>query len=241
VLAGQLSGPRIAVVGRQSAETLVAVLAVMRGGAAFVPIDPEWPDARVQAVLSAADVSMVVSAAPGRWRGIAVPGAEADESAIDGNDLVGPHAWVMFTSGSTGTPRGVVVGQQAAVSWLDWNHCMQGAREHDRVIWTASLGFGGSIRQMFSPLASGGECVPAPEGLRRDPEALLRFLADEAIAVWNVVPTLWVRVMDAMERRPTALPALRTVIIGGETVLPAHLNRWLALVGPRGPSVVNAW
>ncbi len=232
-LAAQLqpfSPARVGVLARPSVEALVAMLAAMRVGAAYVPLDPEWPDARIQSVIDAARLDALLSTVPERFPGFMSQGAGG-----------GGLAWTMFTSGSTGTPKGVEVSHEAACRWLDWNQGMVSARPGDRLLWTASIGFGGSIRQCWGPLSSGGTTLPAPDHLRRDPEALLGYLDAALVTVWNTVPSLWVRVMDAMERTGIRPRALRVVVVGGEVMTSAHASRWLRLVGPAGPRVVNAY
>ncbi len=232
-LAAQLqpfSPARVGVLARPSVEALVAMLAAMRVGAAYVPLDPEWPDARAQSVIDAARLDALVSTVPERFPSFFRQGQGG-----------GALAWTMFTSGSTGTPKGVEVSHAAACRWLDWNQGMVGARPSDRLLWTASIGFGGSIRQCWGPLCSGGTSIPAPEHLRRDPQALLGYLDAAGVTVWNTVPSLWVRVMDTMERTGIRPRALRMVVVGGEVMTSAHASRWLRLVGPAGPRLVNAY
>ncbi|MBM4364649.1 MAG: AMP-binding protein [Deltaproteobacteria bacterium] len=224
------SPARVGVLARPSPEALVAMLAAMRAGAAYVPLDPEWPDARIQSVIDAARLDVLLSLEPARFPGFSCAGA-------GGGNL----AWTMFTSGSTGAPKGVEVSHAAACRWLDWNQGMVAARPGDRLLWTASIGFGGSIRQCWGPLTSGAASLPAPEHLRRDPQALLGYLDAAGVTVWNTVPSLWVRVMDAMERTGLRPRALRVVVVGGEVMTGAHASRWLRLVGPAGPRLVNAY
>ncbi|MFZ5481189.1 MAG: AMP-binding protein [Myxococcota bacterium] len=222
-LARTLHGERVAIRMRPSAGALVAVLAVLRSGAAYVPLDPDWPEARIAQVLAASGAARVIDDV-------------GDDEADDGPDVAGGLAWVMFTSGSTGAPKGVEVSHAAALVFLDWVRNMLDVGDGDRFVWTSSLGFGGSIRQMFAPLLAGAVTLPAP-GLMRDPDAAVRFLRERRVTVWNAVPSTSMRLLDALERTGLDLPDCRWVLMGGEAVPAAHANRWLG----RGPRVANLY
>ena len=236
-MARKLSGARIGILARPSADALVAVLAVLRSGAAYVPLDPEWPDARIAEVLAAAGTTGLVTTEPDRFPGTVPDADEADT----GPEATGTVAWVMYTSGSAGAPKGVEVGHAAALVFLDWVEHLLGVTETDRFVQTSSLGFGGSIRQMFSPLLAGATVVPAPPGLFRDPEVALAFLRDERITVFNSVPSIWARLLDAIVRTDSTLGAVRWVLLGGEAVPSAHIIRWRAHFGAGGPRLVNLY
>lgn len=233
----ETQGGRVAVLARPSAEALVAVLAVLRAGAAYVPLDPEWPDARIAQVLAAARPDALITTEPGRFAGVVPDGAEA----ATGPERRGTLAWVMFTSGSSGQPKGVEVSHAAALTFLDWVERMLQVTDSDRFVQTSSLGFGGSIRQMFAPLLAGAMVIPAPPGLFRDPEAALTFLREERITVFNSVPVAWVRLLDALEHTGLALPDVRWVLLGGEAVPAAHVRRWRARFGNGGPRLANLY
>ena len=229
---------RIAVLAAPSEDAIVAILGILRTGNAYVPLDPTWPPARVSQILTLSDVDAIVVTES--TRAIAPPGStsppqivvsDAQADAAEIRD--GPLAWVMFTSGSTGAPKGVEVSHTAALRFLDWVAAMLGVTDDDRFIQTSSLGFGGSIRQMFSPLLAGATIVPTPAGALRDPDALVALLDQERITVWNSVPTLWMRLLDASERAGSMLPSLRWVLLGGEAVPAAHVLRWRARFGNR--------
>lgn len=236
-------GGRVAVLARPSPTALVAVLAVLRIGAAYVPLDPDWPDARIAQVLDAARVGALITTEPGRFAGIVPDGAESNDPENNGAgpDLPGALAWVMYTSGSAGRPKGVEVSHAAALTFLGWVERMLQVTEADRFVQTSSLGFGGSIRQMYAPLLAGAMVIPAPPGVFRDPVAALAFLRTERITVFNSVPVAWVRLLDALIQVGGGLPDVRWVLLGGEAVPAAHVRRWRAHFKDGGPRLANLY
>ncbi len=249
-LAAKLEGKRIAVLAEPGRQALVGVLGVMRSGAAYVPLDPAWPDARIEAILADAGPSALVHAeqlserarrlTDGSRVAIAVDAllAEADAEA---DAEAGQLAWIMYTSGSTGRPKGVCVPHSSALTFLGWVERVLGLTEQDVFLQTSSLGFGGSIRQMFSPILAGARLVVADRATKRDPDALLRLLRDREVSIYNSVPSLFTHLTDAVaEAGPASVSALRWVLLGGEAVPTGVLRRWRRVV-PAGPRIANLY
>ncbi len=232
--------PRVAIYGHPSASSVVAMLAVLRAGAAWVGLDPTWPPARTRQVIELARPAALVHP-PELGAEIAALAGEVPLLAVGEEELEGgPErhadlAHVMFTSGSTGRPKGVAVPHSAVLSFQDWVLRVFGVTARDRFVQTSGLSFGGCIRQVFSPLLAGGSIHPVPKSTARDPEALLAFLEAEQITIFNAVPSLWVHLLGAVERSPEArpLPALRWILLGGEAVPADPVRRWRARCGWR--------
>ena len=189
--------------------TVVSVLAVWRAGGAYVALDPTYPDARLDylirdsgavAVLSrggdAARIEGLLAADPGSRR-VAV----LDLDRFDDNDAGPlsalpdpPHpdalAYVIYTSGSTGQPKPVAVSHAGLLNHTRWLNGRYGLGPHDRVVLKTPLSFDASVWELISPLGSGATLVVAPTSVPGDVAALARLLADEAIAVVQVVPSL---------------------------------------------------
>jgi len=225
--------PRVAILASPSKEAVVAMLAVLRAGAAWVGLDPTWPSSRTRQIIELARPTALIHS-PDHADVAAdlapqLPRIEVDEQEIEGGpERPSELSHVMFTSGSTGRPKGVAVPHSAMLAFQDWVLRVFGVSEQDRFVQTSGLSFGGCIRQVFSPLLAGGSIHPVPKTVARDPEALLSFMEAEGITIFNAVPSLWVHLLGAVERSPLdePLPALRWVLLGGEAVPADPVRRW---------------
>src|SRR5690606_21040994 len=143
-----------------------------------------------------------------------------------------------YTSGTTGTPKGVMVTHGAVARFHDWVHDFLGASAEDRFLQTSPLSFGGSIRQIYSALLAGASIHPAPRGMTRDPAALLAFLERERITIFKAVPVLFRKLEEALDDpsfdgAPPRLEHLRLVLLGGEHVTAGPVRRWMDRFGLR--------
>jgi amino acid adenylation domain-containing protein len=191
----------VAVCLRRRVETVVALLAVWRCGAAYVPVDPDHPRDRVAWILRDTGAGLVlteraladtVRAAGGEpleldaaWSHRPTPAdLRADHAAPDN------AAYAIYTSGSTGRPKGVVVTHAGIANRIRWAVDRHGLGPHDRVLQKTALTFDAAGWEIFAPLVSGGTVVLAPDGAERDPAALVAAMARHGVTVLQVVPSL---------------------------------------------------
>ncbi|WP_432491975.1 amino acid adenylation domain-containing protein [Kineococcus gypseus] len=233
--AGVAPGDRVAVPTRRTAGTVVALLAVLRAGAAFLPVDVSHPPARQRALASAARVRAVVGAAA--WAGPlaadlgaaavatddagrpAAPAAAPGEAPAEGawpRRTPADLAYVLFTSGSTGRPKAVRVPDGAVVSRVE-SYLDVLADGGVRYLLQSTLSFDASV-YLFWVLATGGLLVLAGEEEAGDPAALAALVHEHALTDAFFVPGLHQAVLEA---RPEALRSLRRVCVGGDVVPPA--------------------
>ncbi|MFF4158787.1 Pls/PosA family non-ribosomal peptide synthetase [Streptomyces sp. NPDC001678] len=220
--AGAGPGDRIGVrVPSGTAELYLAILAVLRCGAAYVPVDADDPDERAATVFREAGVCLVITAdtlLPGP-----APAAGPHRPTLPDDD-----AWIIFTSGSTGAPKGVAVSHRSAAAFADaeaglfLKDCPLGPG--DRVLAGLSVAFDASCEEMWLAWRHGACLVPAPRSLVRAGHELGPWLVERGITVVSTVPTL------AALWPPESLDRVRLLIVGGEAC-PAELVDRFAVPG----------
>ncbi|MFN3003729.1 amino acid adenylation domain-containing protein, partial [Mycolicibacterium wolinskyi] len=239
LLVGHGAGPgrRVAVLFSRSVEAIVAILGVLKTGAAYVPIDPAHPDARVGFVLGDAAPVAVVTTAQLRPRveGYDLLVVEVDDARL-GDQPSGALpvpaaddiAYVIYTSGTTGVPKGVAVPHRNVVELLE---TLGADVDSAGQVWTLahSLAFDYSVWEIWGPLLGGGRLVIVPESVTRSPEEFLAVLVAEQVDVLSQTPSAFYALQTAEELSPELGQRLKlqTVIFGGEALEPQRIRPWL--------------
>jgi amino acid adenylation domain-containing protein len=239
------AGPerRVGIGLARSAEFAVAVLAVLRAGAAYVPLDPEHPPARLALLAEDSAISLLLthSGLAGRFAGTGVRVVAIDARRRRCAPLpppapdAGPEAlaYLMYTSGSTGRPKGVAMPHRALLNLVAWQLSRSGDQEGVRTLLLASPGFDVSFQEAFSTWCGGGTLVVAPGGVRGDPAALLALLEAERVNRVFLPPfVLHLLARTALARGRTAPAGLHTVVTAGERLrVTPEIVRFLAAGG----------
>ena len=231
---------RVAIWMDRSVHTIVAVLGVLKAGGAYVPVDPSYPAARASYMLQNADVRVVVTvrAIAGEIPAHAAATIVLDDPApakttsnAEGTPRPTPDhlAYVLYTSGSTGLPKGVAMPHRPLVNLLAWQQRQSNAAAGTRTLQFASLSFDVSFQEIFSTLTTGGTLVLVDEMTRRDAEALLRVIEREQVERIFLPFIALQHLADAAVARAGASYALREIITAGEQlrITPA-IRTWLA-------------
>jgi amino acid adenylation domain-containing protein/non-ribosomal peptide synthase protein (TIGR01720 family) len=235
----------VAVALPRSADLVVALLAVLKAGGAYLPIDPQYPAARVGLLLSTADPALVLT---DREAAATVAGCRAPVLHLDDQDLDGPApdapavrigpdhlAYVMFTSGSTGTPKGVAVTHAAVVNGVSDLRRTVGVEAGSRMLAATSVNFDVSVFEIFTALTTG-----ASVEIVRDVLELAERGSWSGTTV-SAVPTVFSALLDQLaEDAPDRLALdVDTVVLAGEA-LPGDLVRKIQGALP-DVRVVNAY
>lgn len=220
-------GRLVAVCRPRGTDAVVGLLAALRTGAAYLPLDPAAPGARNAAILADCSGSAEV---PGEGEHV-LPGAGVPEDA----------AYVIYTSGSTGTPNGVVVGHGALGHFVAGALDRYGITAEDRVLQFAPLHFDASVEELFLSLGSGARLVLRDEEML-DVPGLLAGCEEHGITVLDLPTAYWHELAHALACGTAALPpALRTVVIGGEAALPERVAQWRRAVDGGRVRLLNTY
>ncbi|MFI0816198.1 amino acid adenylation domain-containing protein [Streptomyces sp. NPDC021098] len=246
-------GGLVALALRRGADLVTAVLAVLKSGAGYLPLDPATPPERVRHVLDEAAPPLAVATAdtaamlpPGQDRLLLdapeVAAALAEGPAGDLGRSTDPHttAYVIHTSGSTGTPKGVVVTHDNVVRLLDTTDERFGFGPDDVHALFHSYAFDVSVWELWTALGRGGRLVVVPHTVSRSPREMWRLLVRERVTALCQTPSAFYQLAQAaadMEREGHGPPrhALRVVVFAGEALDPRRIRDWY----PTGPATTR--
>ncbi|MET0396676.1 MAG: amino acid adenylation domain-containing protein, partial [Longimicrobiaceae bacterium] len=242
---------RVAVCAERSAELVVALLAVLKAGGAYLPVDPAYPAERIAYLLEDSGCAIILAQEALRpllgdapieviALGGALADAGGDESAPEVQVAPENAAYVIYTSGSTGRPKGVVVTHANVSRLFAATEAWFGFGEQD--VWTLfhSYAFDFSVWEIWGALLHGGRLVVVPFDVSRDPEAFHALVQREGVTVLSQTPSAFRQFIRVDGERGGDL-ALRVVVFGGEALEPASLREWVERRGAETPRLVTMY
>jgi amino acid adenylation domain-containing protein len=201
---GVRAGDRVGVALDRSPELLVALLAVMKAGAAYVPFDPEFPRERVEFMLKDAEAALLLTSGKyaGYFTGARGEALLEDLPVYDTGDLewetgTDALAYILYTSGSTGKPKGVMVEHHSLVNLLYSLTVLPGVDASDKVLALTTVTFDIAAVELFLPLLTGAQIVMASRETARDGRALLDLVRAEGVTLMQGTPATWKMMVNA--------------------------------------------
>ncbi|WP_226000285.1 non-ribosomal peptide synthetase/type I polyketide synthase [Paenibacillus sp. BJ-4] len=247
-------GIGVGICTERSIETVIAILGVLKTGAAYIALDPVYPTEHLNFILSDSSATFVVVQETTRERALQLEGAQiicidarVEPRLEDGKPLkvaVSPHdlAYVLYTSGSTGNPKGALITHYNVVrlfqATTDWYHF------GEKDVWTLfhSYAFDFSVWELWGALLHGGKLVVVPYTTSRSPELFLDLLREQKVTVLNHTPSAFRLLIYAICQRSDSVPlGLRYVIFGGEALDPRQLDPWIERYGLDSPQLINMY
>ena len=242
----------------RSASMLVSILAVLKTGAAYVPIDPAYPKERIEFILEDAKPACIIAQKEdGPLIGIddeRVVWMNQNDYEFYRKENVSKEergtpltplnaAYIIYTSGSTGRPKGVIVPHQNVIRLLDETEHWFHFNEND--VWTLfhSYAFDFSVWEIWGALLYGGELVVVPYEVSRSPKDFLDLLVERKVTVLNQTPSAFYQLMQADRENPGygQCLSLRYVIFGGEALDLDRLSDWYSRHNDQSPELVNMY
>lgn len=239
--AGVQPGDRVAQHIPKSIDSIVALFSAMKAGAAYVPLDPSAPQARNDKIIGKAGAAAVVRVKDGEHT---IEPRQAEGERIP--DL----SYILFTSGSTGEPKGVAHTHASALSFVDWSTRVFEPVPDDRFASNAPFHFDLSIFDIYVPIGAGATLVLFDEGLARFPQDLARITHEQQVTVWYSTPSTLRMLLAWGKLERFDYSSLKHVVFAGEVFAAHHLAemkkkwpsaRWWNLYGPTETNVCNGF
>ena len=240
----------VAVIVPRSPELVVAIHGILRAGAAYVPIDPEYPSLRIRTIIEESGARVVVAGT--EYAELADElGVSRVEPSTAGADPVEPVAspddlaYVIYTSGSTGQPKGVEVEHRSVVNRLRWMQRRYSLGPDDVILQKTPVTFDVSVWELMWWAMAGASVALLEQGGERDPRKIIAAVERHRVTVMHFVPSMLGPFLDQLEVQPDSmhrLTSLHTVFCSGEALTPALVERFNRVFGAIGvPRLVNLY
>lgn len=249
---GVTPGERVALYASRTPRAIVAIIAVLRAGGVYVPLDPQHPTGRLDTILADSEAMLLLTEAGFVERfGARRPPVVCLDSAwdvvsarpaTDPGVPVGPDepAYLVYTSGSTGTPKGALMTHANGMRLATAMDEQLDVGPDD--VWTCfhTFAFDASVWEIWAALASGGRLVVVPAEVGQSGEATHDLLVREGVTVLLLTPRAFEQMIAVEPAGPTGL-RLRYVLVGADRVEPTALNPWFERHGDERPAVLNVY
>lgn len=233
VARGLQSADLVGIYLKKSPRLYAVLLAILKAGGGYVPLDPKFPVDRLQSIADDAKLRFIIS--EGELADAVADGVNVNLLRLDceheaiaqsppfplgKRDITANHlCYVIFTSGSTGRPKGVMIEHRNATAFIKALAPVYHIDETDRVYQGFSVAFDASVEEIWVAFAHGGTLVVPTEDVERSPSDVAAFVIENQITYYSTVPTM----LSMVDRE---LPTVRTLILGGEACSNELVSRW---------------
>jgi amino acid adenylation domain-containing protein/non-ribosomal peptide synthase protein (TIGR01720 family) len=234
----------------RNADVAIGILAILKAGAAYLPLDPDYPrdrlafvvdDAKARFVLASSNVSGSLQLENAECLNIATAGTGLPDTDPDAASAPDDLAYVIYTSGSTGKPKGVLVTHANVTRLFSATDPWFAFGPHDSWTLFHSYAFDFSVWELWGALLYGGRLVIVPYWVSRDPAAFRKLLVNERITILNQTPSAFRQLIQVDLAEAPAPYALREIIFGGEALELQSLKPWIERYGDAKPRLVNMY
>ena len=242
---------RVGIFQERSEKLLISLLAVLKAGGTYVPLDPQYPADRLRFIAEDSGINLVLTSEALRS---SIPVTVSQIVAIDKLEnlkrqtatltteiLPNQIAYIIYTSGSTGQPKGCLVSHLNVVRLMQNTQALFDFNQND--VWTLfhSFAFDFSVWEMWGALLYGGKLVVVPQRETRSPEAFRMLLQQTGVTILNQTPSAFRQFISADKEFADKLTCLRAVIFGGEALELSSLKPWIEKYGDRTPRLINMY
>ena len=214
---------------------IIGILGILKSGGAYLPIDPEYPQARIKFMLADSGVNVLLTQSQLNekvtFAGTKINIEAAMHSPYQTDDLAvtstaSDLAYVIYTSGTTGTPKGVLIEQKGIVNTLCWRKSHYGFNEKDVTLQIGNYTFDSSVEEIFTPLISGSSLVLVNQSKRLDPSFLIKTMIANKVTNFAITPAFYQHLLDSGLGE---VETLRVITIGGENIHESMLRKHFEL------------
>ncbi|MCP4155136.1 MAG: amino acid adenylation domain-containing protein, partial [bacterium] len=238
---GVTTGSVVGIMIPPSLDIPLTILAVLKAGGAFLPIDPELPEGRIQYMLTDSSAAMLIttgeytagSGKVGTWKGEIINPRQTTqetaatlrkETAAAGTRTPDNPVYVIYTSGTTGKPKGVLLAHRNLVNYVNWFAGKAGLSNEDNALLTSSFTFDLGYTSLFPPLLTGGRMHIIPREAYLAAATFINYITRKEITYLKVTPSLFSILVRSHELSAETCPRLRLIVMGGEAINPEDVG-----------------